>query len=99
MTHSFIHDLTLVLILLPLLLQTPSTATATPEPPAPRPNFIILLTDDQEYESIAHMPILQAELVAKGMTFTQACNTSPLCCPSRTTLLRGHAGRLAASAR
>jgi len=57
-------------------------------PPAP-PTLVLILDDDQRADTIQYMPILQRELVARGVTFTNAFVTTPLCCPSRASLLRG----------
>jgi arylsulfatase A-like enzyme len=54
-----------------------------------RPNVLIILTDDQDEESIARMGKLQDRLVDQGTTFDNAFVTTPLCCPSRATFLRG----------
>jgi len=54
-----------------------------------KPNFIVLLTDDQVYYSIEYMPILERELIGKGINFTQGFVTTPLCCPSRASILSG----------
>lgn len=56
---------------------------------AERPNIIFIVTDDQIADTIAYMPNLQAELVAKGTRFDNAYATSPLCCPARVSILRG----------
>ena len=52
-------------------------------------NFIIILTDDQRADTIWAMPNVQRELVEKGVTFTKAFATTPLCCPSRSGMLTG----------
>jgi N-acetylglucosamine-6-sulfatase len=52
-------------------------------------NVIVILTDDQPRRTLAAMPQLQSQLVAKGMTFTNAVVSNPLCCPSRATFLTG----------
>lgn len=54
-----------------------------------RPNIILIVTDDQNADTITYMPILQAQLAAKGATFTNAYTVSPLCCPARVSILRG----------
>lgn len=55
----------------------------------PKPNFILIVTDDQDVDSIKHMPKLQANAVEKGITFTSAFVTSSVCAPSRGSILTG----------
>lgn len=67
--------------------------------PAPlRPNILFLLTDDQRWDTLgtehspdttAIMPRLRLELAAQGVEFTNAFHTTPLCAPSRASLLTG----------
>jgi N-acetylglucosamine-6-sulfatase len=54
-----------------------------------RPNVVLVVTDDQRFDTLAAMPIVQAELVAKGVSFDNAFVVNPLCCPSRATILTG----------
>ena len=54
-----------------------------------KPNILFILTDDQDEESIARMGKLQAHLVKEGTTLENAFVTTPQCCPSRATFLRG----------
>jgi N-acetylglucosamine-6-sulfatase len=54
-----------------------------------KPNILFILTDDQDEESIARMGKLQDRLVRQGTTFENAFVTTPQCCPSRATFLRG----------
>ncbi|MFL6031640.1 MAG: sulfatase [Rubrobacteraceae bacterium] len=54
-----------------------------------RPNILLVLTDDQDAGSISEMPNVQSQLVDKGTTYDRAFATTPLCCPSRTSILRG----------
>lgn len=56
---------------------------------SPPPNIIILLTDDQRWDTLPYMPIVQSELMAQGVTFSNAFVTTPLCCPSRASILTG----------
>ncbi len=69
-----------------------------PAPP-PRPNLVIVLTDDQRWDTtdLTHsidgvtpvMPEVQSELVASGVHFPNAFVTTALCCPSRASILAG----------
>ncbi|MFN0071903.1 MAG: sulfatase [Chloroflexota bacterium] len=54
-----------------------------------RPNVVLLITDDQRFDTLEHMPIVQHELVGRGVTFTNAYATTPHCCPSRASILTG----------
>ena len=54
-----------------------------------RPNIILIVTDDQNADTIAFMPNLQRYLVDKGTSFSNAYAPTPLCCPGRATILRG----------
>jgi arylsulfatase A-like enzyme len=56
---------------------------------AARPNVVIVLTDDQRWDTLSAMPTVQSELVAKGVTFSNAFVVNPLCCPSRASILSG----------
>ncbi len=53
------------------------------------PNIVYLMTDDQPAELTAVMPNVQRLLAAQGVTFSSAFATTSLCCPARTTVLRG----------
>lgn len=52
-------------------------------------NFIVILTDDQRWDTLWAMPIVQEQLMAKGKTFTNAFITTPVCCPARASILSG----------
>jgi N-acetylglucosamine-6-sulfatase len=54
-----------------------------------RPNIVFLLTDDQRFDELGRMPIVQRELIGKGVLFRSAFVSNPLCCPSRATILTG----------
>jgi N-acetylglucosamine-6-sulfatase len=53
------------------------------------PNIIVIVTDDLDARSVACMPNVQALLAKEGLTFSNAFVTTPLCCPSRASILRG----------
>lgn len=54
-----------------------------------RPNILFVLTDDQTASSISKMPKLRSLVVEKGTKFDNFFVTTPRCCPSRATFLRG----------
>ncbi|HEX6115501.1 MAG TPA: sulfatase [Solirubrobacterales bacterium] len=61
---------------------------------APRPNVVMILTDDQtlaDYNARS-MPRTQKLLGGTGTTFSEAIVTTPLCCPSRASLITGQYG-------
>ena len=55
----------------------------------PRPNIIFILTDDQPYETVQFMPTVRDVLLGDGVNFENAFITTPLCCPSRASILTG----------
>jgi N-acetylglucosamine-6-sulfatase len=55
----------------------------------PKPNIIFILTDDMALRDAAQMPKLQSLVAAQGVTFTNYFVTDSLCCPSRSSILRG----------
>lgn len=70
-----------------------------PDPQPLRPNILFVLTDDQRWDTTASvhalngvddvMPRTRAELAADGVDFPEAFMTTPLCCPSRASILTG----------
>ena len=64
----------------------PAASAAEPEE---RPSILLVLTDDQRWDTLGVMPTVQRELVGRGVTFTEAVAVNPLCCPSRATILTG----------
>ena len=70
-----------------------SDSGTVPGPPPPKrpPNIILILTDDQDVQlgSLDYMPQVKAQLANQGLTFSNYFVPLSLCCPSRTTILRG----------
>jgi arylsulfatase A-like enzyme len=69
-----------------------------PSPQPLRPNILFILTDDQRWDTTdaTHspsggfiMPRTRAELADSGIEFTNGFMTTPLCCPSRASILAG----------
>lgn len=54
-----------------------------------QPNFVVVVVDDLDSASVAHMPAVKRHLVDQGATFSRFFATTPLCCPSRASILRG----------
>jgi arylsulfatase A-like enzyme len=49
----------------------------------------VILLDDLDAGSVAYMPITQKRIFSRGVTFSNFFATTPLCAPSRATLLTG----------
>lgn len=78
----------------PILSPTIAIPTAVPAaiPTASsgdRPDVVVILTDDQRTDTLALMPQVQRLLAAKGSSFARAYVPTPLCCPSRASILTG----------
>jgi N-acetylglucosamine-6-sulfatase len=58
-------------------------------PAAARPNIVLILTDDQRWDTLWAMPNVQSELVNRGIVFNNAFVVNSLCCPSRASILTG----------
>jgi N-acetylglucosamine-6-sulfatase len=56
---------------------------------ATKPNIIVIMTDDQPYDTMTSLPTVTGRLANNGMTFTNAHLVTPLCCPSRSSFLTG----------
>lgn len=61
---------------------------ASAQTPGP-PNIVLIVTDDQRFDTLRVMPEVRRLLVSRGMTLRRAIVTNPLCCPSRATILTG----------
>jgi arylsulfatase A-like enzyme len=53
------------------------------------PNIVVIVTDDQRFDSMFSMPLAARLLAAHGITFTHAFASNALCCPARVSLLTG----------
>ena len=68
---------------------SPSTPAAAATP-TPKPlNIVVVMTDDQESVSAREMPRMQAHIASQGVHFANAISTTPLCGPSRATIMTG----------
>ncbi|HEX6499099.1 MAG TPA: choline-sulfatase [Micromonosporaceae bacterium] len=64
-----------------------------------RPNILLIVVDQMAYDVVGALghPAVRTphldELVARGATFSNAYATSPICCPSRASLMTGKLAR------
>ena len=63
-------------------------ASSTDEPS--KPNVLLVITDDQRANgTLQVMPYVRRLFWDEGIRFTQAVATTPLCCPSRSSMFSG----------
>jgi arylsulfatase A-like enzyme len=62
---------------------------ATPHGTRRRPNILFVLADDLDLAELSALPHVQSSVARRGTTFDQYLVSNSLCCPSRTTTLRG----------
>jgi arylsulfatase A-like enzyme len=82
---------TAALLAAALVLLCPAAARARPTAAAPDlpPDIVLIVTDDQRFDTLWAMPVLTERLAGGGVTFPDAFVTNPLCCPSRASILTG----------
>jgi arylsulfatase A-like enzyme len=88
-TAALIHQL--VWLLLVSLLSS-ACRPALPSPKTvkgDRPNFVIIMSDDQRYDTMEYMPRTKRLIFDAGVTFSKGYVTTPLCCPSRSSIFTG----------
>ena len=76
-------------LLLPTLFAALAPAGDRTADAATTPNIIMIVTDDQEVDSLQYMPQVRRHLVRKGTSFSNFYVTTPGCCPSRSSIFRG----------
>jgi arylsulfatase A-like enzyme len=67
----------------------PSPAAAS----SSRPNLVLIVTDDQRWDTLFAMPNVRHLLGDHGVTFSNAFVTTPVCCPARSSILTGEYSR------
>ena len=56
---------------------------------AGKPNVLFVLTDDMRFDDLQHLPNVRKLVGEQGMTFDDEFDNVTLCCPARTSILRG----------
>jgi arylsulfatase A-like enzyme len=74
---------------LALLASGCSFSHASAQPHHRRPNIVFLLTDDLDTSEVAYMPHVRQLLIDEGVSFSRFYVSVSLCCPSRSSILRG----------
>lgn len=77
------------LAFLALLAAVITSCRALPRWNDTRPNFLIIVTDDQRFDTMGYMPNTQRLIFDQGVTFSKGYITTPFCCPSRASILTG----------
>jgi arylsulfatase A-like enzyme len=54
-----------------------------------RPNIVIIMSDDQRWDTIGDMPAVMSRIADEGVVFANAMVPTSLCCPSRASTLVG----------
>jgi WD40 repeat protein/serine/threonine protein kinase len=55
----------------------------------PKPNILLLISDDQRYDTMDYMPQTKNWIFDQGVTFSRGYITTSSCCPSRSSILTG----------
>jgi len=58
-------------------------------PEVEQPNMVVVLADDQRWDTVDFMPFVAGTLRREGVVFTHAFVSNPVCCPARASLLAG----------
>jgi arylsulfatase A-like enzyme len=53
------------------------------------PDVVVIVTDDQRWDTLWAMPTVQDRLAGRGVRFENAFVVNPICCPSRASILTG----------
>jgi N-acetylglucosamine-6-sulfatase len=53
------------------------------------PNVVLVMTDDQRWDTLWAMPTVRDALAGQGVTFSNGFVVNGLCCPSRASVLTG----------
>ena len=75
---------------LPAAFHSAPSAAADHRAPATAPSILLIVTDDQRWDTLWAMPHVRELISDKGTTFDNAFVVNALCCPSRSSILTGN---------
>ena len=81
--------LVLGLVLLPAAGGVRAQSSLPPAAPSTPPNVLFILTDDMTLDDLQFMPQTSHLLGEQGLTFDREFDNVTLCCPARTSIVRG----------
>ena len=55
----------------------------------PRPNILLIVSDDQRFDTMEYMPLTKARIFDQGISFKNGYITTSSCCPSRASIFTG----------
>jgi N-acetylglucosamine-6-sulfatase len=88
-SRNRVDALVLIAVVLGLAAYAGTAAPDVAAAPASRPNIVLILSDDQRWDTLWGMPTVEGALAGNGVTFANSFVVNPLCCPSRASLLTG----------
>jgi hypothetical protein len=65
------------------------TVNAPPPPVSNGPNIVLILADDMRYDEMPFLPLTGSLISPESVKFLNYFVSTPLCCPSRASLLTG----------
>jgi len=78
------------LLLGALVLVVPLLARPAAAAPGEPPDIVLIVSDDQRFDTLWAMPVVSERLAGRGVAFPDMFVTNPLCCPSRASILTGN---------
>lgn len=71
------------------LTTTSAPVTITVDNASQRTSVVLIMSDDQRYDTMNHMPLTTARFTQDGVVFSNAVVAAPICCPSRANMFTG----------
>lgn len=78
-----------ILLLAGVAAVLPAPTPVVAQMPSDPPDVVLIVTDDQRWDTVWSMPTVRRELIEPGVAFEQAFVVNPICCPSRASILTG----------